>query len=469
MFPEHFLWGGAVAANQLEGAYDEGHKGLSIQDVLPQGLKGPRAEGPTSDNLKLQGIDFYHRYKEDIRLFAELGFTVFRTSIAWSRIFPRGDEDEPNEEGLAFYDALFDECHAYGIEPLVTISHYETPLYLAEHYGGWTNRKLIDFYEHYVRTIFMRYRDKVTYWLTFNEINSILSSPFMSGAIPISKEDISPSELYQAIHHELVASALAVKIGHEINADFKIGCMVLAMPSYPLTPKPEDVIASMELNHQNELFLEVQARGRYPGYSHRFFREQGISLDIRPGERELLQEHTVDFVSLSYYVSTCAAAKGTEATQAGDLFTGVVNPYLPASDWGWQIDPQGLRVILNTFWDKFQKPLFIVENGIGATDELVFDAEKGQWTVEDEYRIDYLKKHLLAVEEALEEGIPVLGYTIWGCIDLVSASTAQMSKRYGVIYVDRHDDGSGTLARYKKKSFYWYKKVIASNGAALHE
>jgi 6-phospho-beta-glucosidase len=469
MFPENFLWGGAVAANQLEGAYDEGGKGLSIQDVLPQGLKGPRTAGPTSDNLKLKGIDFYHRYKEDIRLFAELGFKVFRTSIAWSRIFPRGDEKEPNEAGLAFYDDLFDECHKYGIEPLVTISHYETPLYLADHYGGWTNRKLIGFYENYVRTIFTRYQHKVKYWLTFNEINSILGSPFMSGAIPTPKEELSASDLYQAIHHELVASARAVKIGHEISPAFQIGCMVLAMPSYPLTPQPADVIAAMELNHQNELFLEVQARGRYPGYAQRYFREKGIHLDIRPDERELLQKNTVDFISLSYYVSTCAAADSTAADAAGDLFTGVTNPYLPSSAWGWQIDPQGLRFVLNTFWDKFQKPLFVVENGLGAKDELVFDDEKGQWTVEDDYRIDYLQQHLLAVEEALADGIPVLGYTIWGCIDLVSASTAQMSKRYGVIYVDRHDDGRGSLARYRKKSFYWYQKVIASNGAALHD
>lgn len=468
MFPKNFLWGGAVAANQLEGAYNEDGKGLSIQDVMPHGIAGPRTKGPTPDNMKLIGIDFYHRYKEDIKLFAELGFKVFRTSIAWSRIFPKGDETEPNEKGLQFYDDLFDECHKYGIEPLVTISHYETPLYLAEHYNGWANRKLIGFYENYVRTIFTRYKDKVKYWLTFNEINSILSSPFMSGAISTPKEELSLSDLYNAINHELIASALAVKIGHEINPAFQIGCMVLSMPVYPLTPAPDDVIKAMEVNHQNEMFLEVQARGVWPGYAKRYFRENGITLDFQPGEEKLLHDYTVDFISFSYYVSTCATADPAKDIHGqGNLFTGVPNPYLPASDWGWQIDPQGLRYTLNEFWDKFHKPLFIVENGLGAVDELVM-GEDGKPTVQDDYRIQYLRDHLLQVEEAMEDGIPVLGYTIWGCIDLVSASTAELKKRYGVIYVDRHDDGSGTLKRYKKKSFYWYQDVIRSNGESLH-
>lgn len=468
MFPDNFLWGGAAAANQLEGAYNEDGKGLSIQDVLPHGLKTPRTKGPTPDNLKLEGIDFYHRYKDDLRLFAEMGFKVFRTSIAWSRIFPKGDEEEPNEKGLQFYDDLFDECHRLGMEPLVTISHYETPLYLAEHYNGWANRKLIGFYENYVRTIFTRYKDKVKYWLTFNEINSILSSPFMSGGINTPKEELSQTDLYRAINHEMIASALATKIGHEINPDFKIGCMVLSMPIYPLTPNPDDVIKSMTLNHQNEMFLEVHARGEWPGYAKRYFKENGITLDFEPGEEELLKENTVDFISFSYYVSTCATADPKKDIRGeGNLFTGVPNPYLKSSEWGWQIDPQGLRYTLNEFWDKFHKPLFIVENGLGAVDKLVKGAD-GEWTVEDDYRIDYLKQHLLQVEEAIEDGVPVMGYTTWGCIDLVSASTAQMSKRYGFIYVDRNDDGSGTLNRYKKKSFDWYKDVIRTNGKSLH-
>lgn len=468
MFPDHFLWGGAVAANQCEGAYREDGKGLSIQDVMPHGIKGPRTEHPTEDNMKLVGIDFYHRYKEDIKLFAEMGFKVFRTSIAWSRIFPKGDEETPNEAGLKFYDDLFDECHKYGIEPLVTISHYETPLYLAEHYDGWLNRKLIQFYERYVRTIFTRYKDKVRYWLTFNEINSILQSPFMSGGINTPKEKLTESQLYQAIHHEMVASAMATKIGHEINPDFQIGCMILSMPVYPLTPDPKDVIKAMEESHQHSMFTEIHVRGEYPGYMKRYMREHDIQVKFEPGDEEILK-HTVDFISFSYYVSVCATADETKNIHGeGNLFAGVPNPTLKASEWGWQIDPRGLRYVLNDFWDKYHKPLFIVENGLGAVDTLVCGKD-GNPTVEDDYRIEYMRDHLLQVEEAIEDGVQVMGYTSWGCIDLVSASTAELKKRYGFIYVDRNDDGSGTLNRYKKKSFYWYKKVIQTNGASLRE
>lgn len=468
MFPKNFLWGGAVAANQCEGAYNEDGKGLSIQDVLPHGIKGARTAKPTEDNMKLVGIDFYHRYKEDIRLFAEMGFKVFRLSIAWSRIFPHGNELTPNEAGLEFYDKVFDECIKYGMEPLVTLSHYETPLYLAEHYDGWKNRELIGFYEHYVRTVFTRYRDKVQYWLTFNEINSILNSPFMSGGINTPEEKLSQSELYQAIHNEMVASALATKIGHEINPEFKIGCMILSMPVYPLSPNPDDVITAMEEEHKHDMFTEIHVRGRYPGYMKRYMRENNIQIEITKEDEEILK-NTVDFISFSYYVSVCATADSEKNIRGeGNLLGGVPNPYLKASQWGWQIDPQGLRYILNQFYDKYQKPLFIVENGLGAVDELVM-GEDGIPTVNDDYRIDYLKDHLLQVEQAIEDGVEVMGYTSWGCIDLVSASTAELKKRYGFIYVDRNDDGSGTLNRYKKKSFYWYQDVIRSNGASLHE
>jgi len=465
-FPDGFLWGGAVAANQLEGAYNEDGKGFSIQDVLPNGLKTPRTEAPTEDNMKLVGIDFYHRYKEDIKLFAEMGFKVFRTSIAWSRIFPNGDETEPNENGLQFYDDLFDECLKYGIEPLVTLSHYETPLFLAEQYNGWTNRKLIDFYLRFAETVFNRYKDKVKYWLTFNEINSILESPFMSGGINTPKDELSEKDLYQAIHHELVASALATKLGHEISPEFQIGCMVLSMPIYPLTPNPDDVIAAMEQNHKNEMFLHIHARGEYPGYAIRYFREKGIEITFAEGDAEALK-NTVDFISFSYYVSVCATADSEKNIRGeGNLLGGVPNPYLKASDWGWQIDPKGIRYVLNEFWDKYQKPLFIVENGLGAVDELISKAD-GTKTVEDDYRIDYLRNHLKQVSEAIEDGVEVMGYTSWGCIDLVSASSAQLKKRYGFIYVDRNDDGTGSLERYPKKSFYWYKNVIATNGNEL--
>ena len=377
-----------------------------------------------------------------------------------------GDEKEPNEAGLAFYDAVFDECHKYGMEPLVTLSHYETPLYLAEHYNGWVNPKMIGFYENYVKTVMNRYKKKVRYWLTFNEINSVLNSPFMSGGINTPKEELSLSDLYQAIHHELVASASAVKIGHEISDDFQIGCMILSMPIYPLSPDPSDVIKAMQEDHFNTFFADVQVRGEYPRYLDRYFKEQGVQIKITDEERDVLK-NTVDFVSFSYYVSVCATADTEKNIRGeGNLLGGVSNPTLKASEWGWQIDPKGLRYELNVLWDRYQKPLFIVENGLGAKDELISDGN-GSYTVNDEYRIKYLNDHLVQVEEAIEDGVEVIGYTAWGCIDLVSASSAQLSKRYGFIYVDRNDDGSGTLERYRKKSFYWYKDVIQSNGASL--
>jgi 6-phospho-beta-glucosidase len=464
-FPDGFFWGGATAANQIEGAFDEGGKGLSIQDVLPQGIVGPRTPGPTPANLKLVGIDFYHRYADDIALLAEMGFTMFRFSIAWSRIFPNGDDEAPNEEGLAFYDAVLDELARHGIEPLVTISHYETPLALAEKYNGWVSRELIGFYERYVRVLFDRYGSRVKYWLTFNEINSVLHEPFMNGAITSPKEELSPTELYQAVHHELVASALATRIAHETAPGAQVGCMILAIPIYPLTPDPADVVAAMEADHRNLFFGDVHARGAYPGYMLRHFREHGIDLDITDEDRELLG-HTVDFVSFSYYLSVCetATAARTDGIE-GNVFGGVSNPTLPASAWGWQVDPVGLRVVANQYWDRWQKPLFVVENGLGARDELV--EVDGVATVLDDYRIDYLNDHLVQLREAVADGVDVRGYLAWGCIDLVSNSTAQMSKRYGLVHVDRDDDGSGTLARHRKKSFGWYSEVIRTNGASL--
>ena len=464
-FPEGFLWGGATAANQIEGAYNEDGKGLSIQDVMPKGIMEPPTDGPTEDNLKLEAIDFYHRYVEDIALFAEMGFKVFRFSIAWSRIFPNGDEEIPNEEGLAFYDRVLDELEKHGIEPLVTISHYETPLHLARAYGGWTNRELIGFYERYCRALFERYGKRVKYWLTFNEINSVIHAPFLSGGIPTPKEELSQRDLYQAVHHELVASARATRLAREIAPGAQIGCMIIAMPVYPLTPDPSDVVAAMHTAHDSYAFGDVHCRGEYPGYLLRRFRENGIDLEITEQDREDLR-HTVDFVSFSYYMSICETGDpAKKAAAAGNLMGGVPNPTLEASEWGWQIDPQGLRVVMNDYWERWQKPLFIVENGLGAVDELV--EVDGTPTVVDDYRIAYLNDHLLQVREAVADGVRLLGYTTWGCIDLVSASTAQMSKRYGFIYVDRNDDGTGTLDRYRKKSFDWYRQVITSNGATL--
>ena len=464
-FPTGFLWGGATAANQIEGAYDQGGKGLSVQDVMPRGIAGPRTAEPTPDNLKHEAVDFYHRYAEDIALFAEMGFSVYRFSIAWSRIFPNGDETEPNEEGLAFYDRVLDELEKHGIEPLVTISHYETPLHLAEAYDGWVSRDLIGFYERYARVLLERYGSRVKYWLTFNEINSLLHAPFMSGGINSSKDEIGEQALYQAMHHELVASARVTRLAREIAPDAQIGCMVLSMPIYPLTPSPADALAVMDADHANLVYGDVHTRGRYPGYFLRTLREKGIELDITDQDRDDLT-NTVDFVSFSYYMSVCETGDPARRVSGeGNILGGVPNPHLAASEWGWQIDPVGLRLILNQFWDRWGKPLFIVENGLGAIDELV--VVDGEPTVIDDYRIDYLDAHLVQVGEAIADGVQVLGYTSWGPIDLVSASTAQLSKRYGFIYVDRHDDGTGSLARYRKKSFHWYKQVIATNGASL--
>ena len=466
VFPSDFLWGGATAANQIEGAYAEGGKGLSIQDVMPNGISGPRVDGPTDDNLKQVAIDFYHRYADDIALFAEMGFKTFRFSIAWSRIFPLGDELEPNEEGLGFYDRVLDECEKHGIEPLVTISHYETPLHLAETYDGWVNHELIGFYERYARVLFARFGARVKYWLTFNEINSVLHAPLMSGGINTPADRLSKTDLYQAVHHELVASALATKAARELAPSAQVGCMILAMPAYPLTPDPDDVMASMTTERTNLAFGDIHVRGEYPGYYLRSLREQGVELRVTDEERELLKQYTVDFVSFSYYVSVCETADlSKRVTRVSNLFPGVANPRLKESQFGWQIDPVGMRIVLNQFWDRWQKPLFIVENGLGAIDELV--TVDGTPTVIDDYRISYLNDHLVQVGEAVADGVDVMGYTAWGCIDLVSASSAKLSKRYGFIYVDRNDDGTGTLERYRKKSFGWYADVIRSGGASL--
>ena len=462
-FPKNFLWGGATAANQFEGAYDEDGKGLSIQDVLPKGF-GARTEVPTSDNLKLKGIDHYHRYKEDIALFAEMGFKVYRFSIAWSRIFPNGDDEIPNEKGLEFYDNIISECEKYGIEPLVTISHYETPLALATKYNGWANRKLIDIYLKYCETLFKRYKGRVKYWITFNEINSILRQPFMSGAINTPKSELSNSDLYQAIHHELVASAKAVKLAHEIDPANKVGCMVVGITVYPLTPNPDDILKVMDIDNDLYLFLDVQSRGEYPYFTKRRFEELGVHLDVTEDDKLALKD-TVDFIAFSYYSSNCATSDPTLGEPSRSNMTPELrkNPYSKVSEWGWQIDPKGLRYTLNRFYARYGKPLFIAENGLGARDVLVDDG-KGSKTVIDDYRIDYMSEHIKQIDEAIKDGVDVFGYTAWGCIDLISCSTAEIDKRYGMIYVDLYSDGSGTLERYKKKSFDWYKKVIESNG-----
>ena len=465
-FPRNFLWGGATAANQCEGAYLEDGKGLSIQDVLPKGFK-VITEEPTPDNLKLKGIDYYHRYKEDIKLFAGMGFKVYRFSIAWSRIFPTGEEAQPNEAGLKFYDDVIDECHKYGIEPLITISHYETPLALARKYNGWSNRIMIDLYLKYCQVLFERYKGKVKYWITFNEINSILHQPFVSGAILTPKAQLSNQQLYQAIHYELVASAKAVKLAHEKMPGAMVGCMLAAGQYYPRTCAPGDVRAAQEADRDNYFFTDVQARGAYPVWAKKRMERAGIVLQTEPEDEKTLKEGTVDFVSFSYYSSRCITVDqeilAGEKADGNAVFEATVNPYLKASEWGWAIDPIGLRVTLNTIYDRYEKPMFIVENGLGAVDTVEADG-----SIHDSYRIDYLRAHIEQMEKAVnEDGLPLMGYTTWGPIDLVSASTGEMKKRYGFIYVDKDNDGNGTLARSRKDSFYWYKKVIASNGTDL--
>ncbi|MCM7468465.1 glycoside hydrolase family 1 protein [Enterobacter bugandensis] len=459
-FPDDFLWGGAVAANQVEGAYLEDGKGLSTSDVQPQGVFGPVVERMAGDSgIKDMAIDFYHRYPEDIKLFAEMGFSCLRVSIAWTRIFPNGDEQTPNEAGLAFYDRLFDELAAHDITPLVTLSHYEMPWGLVKQYGGWGSRQTIGFFERYARTVFARYREKVKLWLTFNEINMSLHAPMTGVGLP---ETSSKGEVYQAIHHQLVASALAVKACHEIIPDAKIGNMLLGGLMYPLTCRPEDVLEALQENRAWQFFGDVQCRGAYPGYMLRFFRDSEIEIDITDADREALKS-TVDFISFSYYMTGCVTTDDELNQQArGNILSMVPNPHLASSEWGWQIDPVGLRTLLNVLWDRYQKPLFIVENGLGAKDKPDADG-----VVQDDYRISYLNDHLVQVREAIDDGVEVMGYTSWGPIDLVSASKAELSKRYGFIYVDRDDSGKGTLARSRKKSFYWYKEVIATKGASL--
>lgn len=466
-----FLWGGAVAANQCEGAYLTDGKGLGIVDVLPVAPERREAIFDLKKAMETtydfypshESIDFYHTFKDDIKLLAEMGFKVFRTSISWPRIFPNGEELEPNEKGLAFYDALFDELIKYGIEPLVTLNHFDTPLYLVKKYGGWRSRELITFYERYAQVVFKRYKDKVKYWLTHNEINMILHIPSIGGGLFFEEEENKAQIQFQAAHHQLVASSSVTKIAKSINPDFMIGCMLAAGEIYPYTCHPDDVMKAVKENQKQYFFIDVQSRGAYPSYTQRMFEELNVELEIQSGDLELLKAYPVDFISFSYYSSrlTSTDPELNKQLQSGNAFASLKNPHLEASDWGWQIDPVGLRVTMNQLYDRYQKPLFIVENGLGAYDTLVNE------TVEDDYRIDYMKKHLEQMMEAVKDGVDLIGYTSWGCIDLVSAGTGEMAKRYGFIYVDRDNQGQGTNKRYRKKSFHWYKKVIESNGEIL--
>ena len=472
-FPKGFLWGGATAANQCEGGYNLDGRGLANVDVCPAGKD---RQAVITGELKMfdfddvhqypakMGIDFYHHYKEDIKLFAEMGFKVYRMSIAWSRIFPKGDEAEPNEKGLLFYENVFKECHKYGIEPFVTITHFDCPMHLIKEYGGWRNRKLIDFYEKLCRVIFNRYKGLVKYWLTFNEINMILHAPFMGAGICFEAGENKEAVKYQAAHHELVASAIATKIAHEVDPENKVGCMFAAGSVYPYSCNPKDVWKALCVDRENYFFIDVQVFGEYPNYALKSMERNNYMPKIEENDLEILKKYTVDFVAFSYYNSRCAVDDSEKAeTAEGNIFSSAKNPYLTYSEWGWPIDPMGLRITLNEVYDRYRKPMFIVENGLGAVD--TFD-ENG--FIQDDYRIDYLREHIKAMKEAVElDGVDLMGYTTWAPIDLVSAGSGQMKKRYGFIHVDLDDNGEGTLKRTKKKSFEWYKKVIESNGEEL--
>ncbi|MBS4210443.1 6-phospho-beta-glucosidase [Bacillus sp. FJAT-50079] len=469
----NFLWGGATAANQCEGGYDQDGRGLANVDVCPIGerrslvITGKQRMYDFDENEYYpakKGIDMYHYFKEDIQLFAEMGFKVYRMSIAWSRIFPLGDEDKPNEAGLQFYENIFKECHKYNIEPLVTITHFDCPIHLIKKYGGWRNRKMIDFYLNLCEVIFKRYKGLVKYWLTFNEINMILHAPFMGAGLSFEKGENEGKIKYQAAHHELIASAKATKLAHEIDENSLVGCMFAAGSVYPYSCNPNDVWEATKLDRESYFFVDVQARGKYPNYALKEMERNGTLPIMEKDDEEILAKYTVDFISLSYYNSRCVKTDGDEKDNAeGNLFASAKNPYLEYSQWGWPIDPLGLRITLNHVYDRYEKPLFIVENGLGAKDEV---DENGY--VEDDYRIDYLREHIKAMKDAIElDGVDIIGYTTWAPIDLVSAGSGEMEKRYGFIYVDQDNKGNGTLKRSKKKSFYWYKKVIFTNGEDL--
>lgn len=475
--PADFLWGGALAAHQFEGGWNAGGKGPSVVDVLTAGEHGVARvitdtveEGTFYPNH--EAIDFYGRYKEDIALFAEMGLKCLRTSIAWSRIFPNGNEEEPNEQGLQFYDDVFDELLKHDIQPIITLSHFEIPLYIAREYGGFRNRKVIEYFVNFAEAVFKRYKDKVKYWMTFNEINNQMdvNNPLFlwtnSGVI-VNEGENAKEVMYQTAHNELVASALAVIKGKEINPDFQIGAMAAHVPIYPYSCNPEDIMLAEEELRKRYFFPDVQVRGTYPRYALKEFEREGYKLHIEDGDYEILKQGTVDYLGFSYYMSTTVKSgfvrDNLETTVNSSMPNSVDNPYIKSTDWGWAIDPTGLRYTLNRFYDRYQIPLFIVENGFGAIDELEADG-----SIHDPERIEYLKSHIEAIKIAVDyDGVDLIGYTPWGIIDIVSFTTGEMKKRYGMIYVDRDNEGNGSMKRYKKDSFEWYKKVIQTDGEQL--
>jgi 6-phospho-beta-glucosidase len=465
-FSNNFLWGGAISANQAEGAWNIHGKGPAISDVIRNGIVGGHFDGKVIDGnyyASHEAIDFYHRYQEDIALLAEAGLKCLRTSIAWSRIFPNGDDELPNEQGLQFYDDLFDELLRHGIKPVITMSHFEIPLNLITKYDGWKNRKLIGFFEKYAETILKRYKNKVKYWMHFNEINHFHTIPLAAGGILINDEETKLQDIYQASHHVFVASAKAVKLCHEIIPDAMIGAMLSLSPIYPYTCDPEDIFDSYQLRRRSLFYSDVMIRGYYPSYVKRIWEEHHIHVEIEAGDLELIKENTVDYLGFSYYRSSTHKAGMPILGNTGGII-GLDNPYLEKTAWGWTIDPKGFRYVCNELYDRYQIPLFIVENGFGANDEI---SENGE--IIDDERINYIQKHLVELNEAILDGCEILGYTWWGPMDIVSAGTGEMKKRYGFIYVDKNNDGTGSLNRKKKKSFYWYKNVIETNGKSLFE
>ncbi|MCD7839999.1 MAG: family 1 glycosylhydrolase [Erysipelotrichaceae bacterium] len=485
-FKEGFLWGGALAANQCEGAYLEDGKGLSVPDMLLGGdVDTPRTFCPQTVETAFypshDAIDFYHHYAEDIKLFAGMGFTTLRLSINWARIFPNGDDEEPNEAGLAFYDKVFDECKKYNIEPLITLCHYEIPWAIVTKYNGFSDRRVVDLFVKYATTCFKRYKDKVKYWLTFNEINcatlgegtaplyglGVIDRDLLNGTEPITFDKFTddPQVRFEALHNEFVASALAVKAGHEINPDFMIGNMICHITWYPYTCNPKDVLACQEKDSMfNDFCGDVQVRGEYPEFALNYFRKNDIDYSfITEEDKAILKEGTVDMYTFSYYMSNCVTTDPNVETTGGNLIGGAKNPYVKASDWGWQIDPDGLKFTLKKLSSRYPGlPLMVVENGFGAFDKVEEDG-----SIHDQYRIDYFKSHIKAMREACDDGVNLIAYTTWGPIDIVSAGTGQLAKRYGFVYVDRHDDGTGDFSRSTKDSYYWYKKCIESNGQDL--
>lgn len=480
MFPKDFLWGGATAASQVEGGFDQGGKGLDTQDMRPGNFDLTREQKNDWQFKRMTrakfdkaltcpdlgeypfrwGSDQYHHYKEDIALFAEMGMKVYRLSISWARIYPNGDDELPNEEGIAYYKAVFQECHKYGIKVFATMLHYSVPIHLVQAYGGWLNRKLIDFYVKYAKTLFENFKDDVDYWLPFNEINAGRFNPYNGVALIEEEHEHLDQDVFQSLHHQFIANALTVKMAHEMMPESKVGCMIARFCHYPATCKPEDNLEYLhDEQYTNWFYTDVMAGGAYPRYMNRYFKVKGVNVKFEEGDAEVLAAYPVDFVAFSYYFTQVSTADESWEKTGGNLVVANKNPYLKSSEWGWQMDPTGLRITMNQLYDRYHKPLFIAENGLGAVDTLESDG-----TIHDPYRIDYLRSHVEAMSDAIEDGVELFGYTMWGIIDLVSCGSVEMSKRYGVIYVDADDQGTGTFKRYRKDSFYWYQNCIAMNG-----